>query len=830
MRRHVLSSLLLLGWAVSVAAQTVPVTFQVRMGYLIEQDRFDPAGDFVDLAGGFNGWGGSPLTPLSDADGDEIYAVTLDGFTPAQPIEFKFRINGQWDGSEEFPGGGPNRQYTVQADENLILVWYNNELPDTGPPLAGFEAHPRYLRAGGLVTFEDLSAGAIDFRHWTFEGGSPASSSDENPLVFYPDPGAFDVTLVVGNATESDTLALADHIEVTERDLAEISWWNDTVFYEIFVRSFYDSDGDGIGDFQGLTQKLDYLNDGDPATDTDLGVTGIWLMPIHESPSYHGYDAVDYRSINPDYGTMDDFTAFLAAAQSRGIRVIIDYVMNHSSSQHPWFQQSAQNHPDYREYYRWSGYDPGQTGPWGQQVWHWNASGYYYGLFTGAMPDLNYESPALKQIMFDTASFWLDTVGVDGFRLDAVLYILEDGGQLQNTPATLQFWQEYNQHIKQVKPEAMSVGEAWTNTSTVLSYVIEDRLDFCFEFDLAYATLDAVNWGYAQALSSKANEVYNLYPNLQFATFLTNHDQDRSLNVLGHDERKAKVAAAIYLTLPGIPFLYYGEEIGMVGSGPHEVIRRPMQWTAGAHAGFTTGQPWTQVNDNYADYNVLVEQQDSTSLLSWYERLIALRNSEPALRRGEHYAMASSATSVLAFLRREGGATLLIVANTGQAAEQDLTLTSFGNLLPPGDYSFDNLLDPGESLALAVNAAQEISGLSLGGYEVLVLELAAGSGVDPGDEVPPTHGSALLRNYPNPFNPGTTIEYGLASRARIRLSVYDVAGRELAVLQDGIQEIGRHEVVWDGRDAAGRSMSSGVYLAQMLADGASVSRRLVLLK
>ena len=346
------------------------------MAQQIVLGNFDPATDFVDLAGTFNGWGTAPLTPLTDADGDSIYEVTLDGFTASESIEFKFRINGQWDGTEEFPGIGNNRVYTVQASDNLILVWYND----------------------------------------------------------YPPPAG----------------------------TGELHWWNDAVFYEIFVRSFHDSDGDGIGDLQGLTQKLDYLNDGDPATDDDLGITGIWLMPINDSPSYHGYDAVDYRAINPDYGTMADFQAFLAAAHARGIKVIIDYVMNHCSNQHPWFVAAAQNDPTYRDYFRWSASDPGETGPWGQDVWHWNTSGWYYGLFWSGMPDLNYDTPAVKTEMFDTATYWLDTIGVDGFRLDAVLYIDEDGGQLQNTPETLQFWQDYNTHVKAVKPDVLSVGEAWT--------------------------------------------------------------------------------------------------------------------------------------------------------------------------------------------------------------------------------------------------------------------------------------------------------------------------------------------------------------------------------
>ena len=218
-----------------------------------------------------------------------------------------------------------------------------------------------------------------------------------------------------------------------------------------------------------------------------------------------------------------------------------------------------------------------------------------------------------------TAAQVCSTVGVDGFRLDAVLYIHEVGDQLQNTPETLQFWQDYSLHVKSVNPDVLSVGEAWTGSNTVVQYVIDDRLDFCFEFDLSYAMVGAADGGDADYLRIKSDQVYNLYPYLQYAPFLTNHDQDRSFTIFGEDQAKAKVAAGIYLAMPGVPFMYYGEEIGMVGSGAHENIRTPMQWTAGTQAGFTTGTPWQAVNANYTQYNVAVEEADAGSLLNWYK-------------------------------------------------------------------------------------------------------------------------------------------------------------------------------------------------------------------
>jgi len=731
--------------ATATSAGAVDITFQVRMAYQVELGAFDPHSDVVDLAGDFNGWGSDPFTPLADADGDTVYAVTLGGFSQGEQLEYKYRINGEWDGTEEFPGYGNNRHYTVPAADDTVTVWYNDLQPGGG---------------------------------------------------YDPD---------------------------------QLSWWNDCVFYEIFVRSFYDSDGDGTGDFQGLTQKLDYLNDGDPMTDDDLGITGIWLMPIQDSPSYHGYDGTNYRSINPDYGTMADFETFLAAAHARGIKVIIDYVMNHCSNQHPWFEASADNDPAYRDFFRWSTYDPGETGPWGQDVWHWNDSGWYYGLFTGSMPDLNYETPAVKDSMFQTATYWLDTIGVDGFRLDAVLYILEDGGQLQNTTATLDFWAEYNAHVKSVKADAFSVGEAWTNTSTVLQYVTNDRLDMCFEFDLSYATVGAVNDGDAGWVSAKADQVYNLYPYLQYATFLTNHDQDRVFTSVGENEGKVRAAAGIYLTMPGVPFVYYGEEIGMVGSGDHLNIRTPMQWTDGSNAGFTTGSPWNSINSNYTQYNVADEELNSGSLLEWYKKLIHARSDSPALRLGTHDPLSSSESSVMAFVRAHELQTVLCMTNTSSNPRNNITLTGSSVSLDPGEHTLVNLLDPGDTLNITVSPSYEISGLSLDGYETAVYEFSGGSSVEPPDD-PPQTGLRLDRSFPNPFGPSTTISYSLPVESHVRLRVYNLAGREVAVLRDGVQSAGPHQEPWDGTDRDGRGLGAGMYFVRLEAGGESRTTRMMLVR
>ncbi len=505
----------------------------------------------------------------------------------------------------------------------------------------------------------------------------------------------------------------------SERDVSEVAWWNHTVFYELFVRSFYDSDGDGIGDFNGLTQKLDYLNDGNPATNDDLGITGIWLMPINQSPSYHGYDVVDYRSVNSDYGSLDDFRNFLEEAHDRGIRVIIDFVMNHSSNQHPWFLKSAQNDASYRNYYRWSDTDPGYRGPWGQTVWHTNASGYYYGLFWSGMPDLNYDEPAVKEEMFAAADFWLNEIGVDGFRLDAVLYLLEEGAQLLNTPSTLQFWDDFSDRVKQANPSAQLVCEAWTDSETVLKYMTDDRLDYCFEFELASSILNSVKSGRAQFVSDKMQDVYDIYPHLQYGTFLTNHDMNRVMNELGNDVSKAKLAAALYLTLPGVPYIYYGEEIGMVGAKPDQFIRTPMQWSKESNAGFTTGSPWITVNDNYSTYNVSDEEDDPSSLLNWYKQLIALRNQEVSLRVGEYARVLTSSASVVASLRYYEDEWTLVLVNLDTRVEDNLSLTVPPDVVPLGNYTLSDLLN-GDSVAVSIGESGVIDGLSIGGFETLI--------------------------------------------------------------------------------------------------------------
>jgi len=451
-------------------------------------------------------------------------------------------------------------------------------------------------------------------------------------------------------------------------------WWNERVFYEIFVRSFYDSDGDGIGDLQGIIEKLDYLNDGDPATTTDLGVTGLWLMPVMESPSYHGYDVSDYGKINEDYGTNEDFQQLMAEAHARGIAVIVDLVINHTSSQHPWFVMSADGDPAYADYYIWSDTDPGYGGPSGQQVWHPLGSRYYYGLFSSEMPDLNYYNPAVNDEIHNVVKFWLDDMGVDGFRLDAVKYIIEEGENQENTPSTLEWMRGFNDFVHSVSPDALTVGEIWSGSSIVSKYV-PNQVNLAFEFDLATTIVDGVRRRSKDAITAVQTQALELYPPGQYAAFLTNHDQNRVMNAFRDDLGSAKVAATILLTNPGVPFIYYGEEIGMNGAKPDERIRTPMQWTDNAeNAGFSSATPWESLDSSYETANVAAQTDDPDSLLNHYRSLINLRSQHPALQIGEFLIVESSERPIYSFIRHTPDETLLILINLNHREIDDYEL------------------------------------------------------------------------------------------------------------------------------------------------------------
>jgi glycosidase len=451
-------------------------------------------------------------------------------------------------------------------------------------------------------------------------------------------------------------------------------WAKGAVFYEIFVRSFADSNGDGIGDLQGLISRLDYLNDGDPNTTTDLGVEGIWLMPIFESPSYHGYDTVDYETIERDYGTNADFAKLLEEAHKRGIRVIVDFVVNHTSNQHPWFVEASSSPTSpKRNWYVWSPTALGWSPPWGGNAptWHAANGAFYYGVFWSGMPDVNWTNPEAKGEILRLARYWLQQ-GVDGFRLDATRYLVETGpgsGQA-DTPETHAALKDLATAVRTTKPEAILVAENWTTAPIIATYYGEtdvihggDEMPMNFDFPLADAIVHGVNSGVASNIAGTIEQQQALYPaGVLDAPFLTNHDQRRLASELGNNTAKLKNAAAILLTLPGVPFLYYGEEVGIQNgpTGGDESKRTPMPWSAAG--GFSAATPWFPYAPGLMTTNVAAQTNDSASLLSRYRNLIHVRTASPALRKGS-LELLDGGSQLLAFLRRDASETVLVVHN-----------------------------------------------------------------------------------------------------------------------------------------------------------------------
>ncbi|MBE2202114.1 MAG: DUF3459 domain-containing protein [Anaerolinea sp.] len=478
-------------------------------------------------------------------------------------------------------------------------------------------------------------------------------------------------------AASSMTVGATTAVAPTSTAAAETAtrWWEDAIFYEIFVRSFYDSDGDGIGDLNGLIEKLDYLNDGDPNTTDDLGITAIWLMPIMASPSYHGYDITDYYQVNPEYGTNDDFKRLMDEAHQRGIRIIVDFVMNHTSDEHPWFVESRNPDSPYRDWYVWAETDPGWRGPIGQKVWHTTPTGAYYGIFWHKMPDLNFTNPEVTAAIHDAARFWLEEMGADGFRLDAIKHLLEDGQIQEHANSTHAWLREFYTFYKSVDGNAFAIGEVWSEDPQMSARYVGDEVDTVFEFKLALDILNSSKVGIGNMFAKTLGDVTQHYPSGLYGTFITNHDQNRVMSQLGGDVGKAKMAASLLLTAPGIPFLYYGEEIGMMGVKPDEDIRLPMQWCSDEpNACFTSGAPWRAPFKDYDTRSVALQEDDPDSLLNHYRALIHLRSAYPALAVGEWTLVESNPGRVYAALRHTDEQTILVLLNLGDRAIDEYSL------------------------------------------------------------------------------------------------------------------------------------------------------------
>jgi len=487
---------------------------------------------------------------------------------------------------------------------------------------------------------------------------------------------------------------------------AQTDWKNGATCYEIFVRSFYDSDGDGIGDLKGLIQKLDYINDDNSRSNRSLGARCIWLMPVAESPSYHGYDVTNYYRVNPQYGTNDDFKKLIVESHRRGIKVLVDLVLNHASSEHPFFKEALKNPASaHRDWFRWSSTKPDGKGPWGQEVWHRSptGNGYYYGVFWSGMPDLNYENPAVRDEAKRVATFWLRDMGVDGFRLDAIPYLVEENDKLMHTRGTHAFLREFAAHVRSISPNAFTIGEVWDSTGAMLSYY-PDQLDAHFAFDVSNAIIDAVRKRSMTGLFAPVLRLQRALPANRWSPFLRNHDQTRTMTELGGSASQARLAATLLLTFPGLPFVYYGEEIGMTGDKPDPRLRTPMQWNRGHAGGFTPGEPWESLQTDAGSTNVEVEDHDQSSLLNHYRRLIHLRAQNPDLASGDLVPLDAEDTTVAAFVRRSRDHAVLVVANLGLTSVSNVKLSSVARLLPPGRYNANNLLGSAAGASLRIGA------------------------------------------------------------------------------------------------------------------------------
>jgi len=481
-------------------------------------------------------------------------------------------------------------------------------------------------------------------------------------------------------------------------------WWKEVVFYQIYMPSFQDSDGNGMSDFKGMTSRLDYLQ--------SLGIKGIWLTPFLKSPKVdNGYDVADYRQIDPAYGTIEDFRHFLDEAHRRGIRVIMDMVVNHTSTDCPWFQESRKSKDNpYRDYYIWRDKPNNWESYFGGSTWQLDTltNQYYYHKFAVRMADLNWSNSGVIIEIHNVLRFWLD-LGIDGFRFDVINFLTTDSLMTDNPVKEGKQVHRYDIDRPGVKnairllksilnkyPDKFEVGEIGSDKIGILKqYQAPDLLDVVFNFNFGSIPAFSVERLFSELQSMEKNMPG--YPTLFFGS----HDNPRLMNRLaGGDPKRALALAALMLTAKGVPFIYYGEEIGMEnikadtyeevadiqgqtfyqlaikeGKTPSQALkwandhnrdksRSPMQWDNSTYAGFSSGKPWIKIHDNLAKVNVQDEQQQDFSMLKSYQALIALRNKEKVLQYGR-YDRLECLNQRIVFTRSYAGESITVIVNFG---------------------------------------------------------------------------------------------------------------------------------------------------------------------
>ena len=496
-------------------------------------------------------------------------------------------------------------------------------------------------------------------------------------------------------------------------------WYKNAVFYQVHVRAFYDSNGDGVGDFQGLAQKLDYLR--------DLGINAIWLMPFFPSPLRDdGYDIADYRSVHPLYGTLQDFKNFLAAAHERQLRVVMEMVLNHTSDQHAWFQESRSSRDNpRRNWYVWSETDTPYRSAriifidTEMSNWAWDpiSKEHYWHRFFSHQPDLNYDNPAVREEMWDVMKFWLD-MGVDGFRLDAVPYLIErEGTSCENLPETHIVIKELRAKLDREYPGRMLLAEANQWPADLRPYFgTGDEFHMAFHFPLMPRMFMGLKLEDRKPITEILTQTPEIPASCQWGLFLRNHDEltlemvtdmerdymydsyarDKTMRLnlgirrrlaplLEHDRRRIELMNGMLMSLPGTPIIYYGDEIGMgdnVNLGDRNGVRPPMQWNGGWNGGFSNADPeslYSPLIQNpvygYQAVNVLSQKRSEHSLLSWMQHMISLRRSTPLFGSGSIEFLYPKNHRVLAYVRQQGDQAILVVNNlssSAQAVELDL--------------------------------------------------------------------------------------------------------------------------------------------------------------
>ena len=490
-------------------------------------------------------------------------------------------------------------------------------------------------------------------------------------------------------------------------------WYKDAIIYQVHVRAFSDSNGDGIGDFQGLAQRLDYVQ--------ELGVNAIWLMPFFPSPLRDdGYDISDYKSVHPSYGTLEDFKAFLSIAHDRGIRVIIELIVNHTSDQHPWFQESrsSADNPK-RNWYVWSDTDARYRGTriifldTEMSNWAWDpvSKSYYWHRFFSHQPDLNYDNPAVREEMWNVMKFWLE-IGVDGFRLDAVPYLIErEGTNCENLPETHEVIRELRKKVDEQFPGTMLLAEANQWPADLRPYFGNgDEFHMAFHFPLMPRMFMGLRLEDRKPITEILQQTPEIPASCQWCLFLRNHDEltlemvtdmerdymydiyarDKTMRLnlgirrrlaplLDNDRRRIELMNGMLMSLPGTPIIYYGDEIGMgdnIHLGDRNGVRTPMQWSGGWNGGFSAADPEGLYSPpilnpvyGYQAVNVLSQKRNENSLLSWMKHIIGIRRSTPVFGAGSIEFLFAANHRVLAYVRQLGKETILVVNNLSSAAQ-----------------------------------------------------------------------------------------------------------------------------------------------------------------